>query len=470
MGERLGVLSLSAALKKKNHQIRLIIAKRYGIKKIRRLMKDYSPNIVGYSAMTGEHLDLIPLNLALKKEFKFISVFGGPHATFFPQLINEEGIDAVCIGESELALPEFCRRIEHKEDYWRTPNFIVKHQGDIVYNRLFPLINNLDELPFPDRDLMHEADPNLLNLEYRYFSSTRGCPYHCSYCFNSKYNEMYHGLGMVLRHRSPINLINEFCEVRKHHTLKFIIIVDDTFLLKPKGWLEQFSKLYKEQVTIPFVCNIRPNVVTEEDIGLLKKAGLYLVWMGVECGDEKVSHAVLNRNITNKEILRAAQIVRKAGVKLVTQNLCGMPVPNSIEADLKTLHLNYAINPTFAWSSILYPYPGTPVEAYVKNHNYLKTDARFLETNKHASMLAFDSPVTKRKIENLHKLFGLLVRYEWLRPLRRSLCYLPLAGLYTILFYLWYGYQFHFKFYPMRSPWKRIWPYVHLFFDLIRKL
>ena len=119
---RMGVMSLSAVLKKNGHQVYLLTIRQNSLKKIYKFMANFLPDIVGYSAMTGEHLELISLNSILKKDFRFISVFGGPHATFYPQLIYEMGIDSVCIGEGNLALPEFCRRIEYKENYWSTEN------------------------------------------------------------------------------------------------------------------------------------------------------------------------------------------------------------------------------------------------------------------------------------------------------------------------------------------------------------
>ena len=177
-------------------------------------MHSYSPQIVGYSALTGEHIKLLEINKLLKKDFNFKAVFGGPHPTFFPEFINEESIDAICIGEGDISFPEFCRRIENNENYWETPNFVVNNNGNIFRNSLMPLVENLDSLPFPDRDLMYEADSDLLSEGKKLFFASRGCPYKCSYCFNNKYNEMYSGKGSIIRLHSPEYLIEEICKVK----------------------------------------------------------------------------------------------------------------------------------------------------------------------------------------------------------------------------------------------------------------
>lgn len=468
MNERLGVMCLSSALKAHGHDVRFVLADSVGIKGLKKLMSDYIPDIVGYSAMTGEHVKLLEVNRVLKESYKFLTVFGGPHATFFPELINEEGCDAACIGEGETVFAEFCRRLDNNEAYWQTPNFIVKYNGGIIRNPVAPLIENLDELLFPDRDLMYEADPSLRNEVHKRFFSTRGCPYKCTYCFNNKYNEKYKGKGSVLRHRSPENMIAEICSVRDNHSMGLVLIDDDTFNLKPEGWIETFCRLYKKEVKLPLSCNFRANLVVEEEVAMLKDAGLDSVWMAIECGNEDVANRVLNRNLSNEQLLTACKIIKKHGIKLITQNMVGMPVKNSYRTDLETLDLNFKVNPTFAWSSILYPYPGTPVAEDAQKNGFIDEEIPFFETNKCASVLNF-SKDEKKQIEHLHKLFGLIVSFPFLRKFCRLLCNLPLTGLYKALFYLWYGYNMKVKIYPFVSLRKELAGYIHFWWRFIRR-
>jgi len=468
MHERLGVMYLSSVLKSHGHDVRLVMVNRIGVKGLSEFMDAYSPAVVGYSAMTGEHMELLRINNMLKRRYKFLAVFGGPHATFFPELVKEEGCDAVCVGEGEAVFAEFCNRFDSGGAYWQTPNFIVKYDGGIVYNPVSPLIENLDELPFPDRGLMYESDPSLINETHKIFFSTRGCPYKCTYCFNRKYNDIYKGKGPVLRFRSPENLIDEICSVRDRYPLGVVWIDDDTFILKPAGWFDRFCSLYRERVKLPLSCNVRADLVTDALIAMLKYAGLDSVWMGVECGNEDVSNRVLERKLKNEQLLDAARIIKKYGVKLITQNLIGLPVAESYKIDLQTLDLNIKIRPTFAWSSIMYPYPDTPIELYAREHGFLEGSSSSLETNKRSSLFNF-SKAQKRQIEHLHKLFGLIVRFPFLRRFCNLLCRLPLTGLYSGLFYFWYGYNFKIKIYPFLSLRKELGNYIGLWWRLVRK-
>ena len=222
-----------------------------GIKFNEALIKalSFQPDVVGYSVMTGEHYDILEFNKILKEKMKFISVMGGPHPTFNKTVIEEEGIDAICTGEGDIAFDEFINNIENKKEYWLTKSFYVKHNGEIFKNGLGPLVDDLDDLPYPDRDLLYDADPSLAEVGLKSFIAGRGCPYKCSYCFNKQYNDNYKGLGKIIRARSPEKVIREIEGVLNKYPLNMVNMNDDVFMLKPNGWIKEFSKLYKETQT-----------------------------------------------------------------------------------------------------------------------------------------------------------------------------------------------------------------------------
>ena len=112
------------------------------------------------------------------------SVFGGPHPTFFPEMIEKEGVDAVCIGEGEYAMLELMNRLEQGKPADDIQNFWIKSNGTTKKNMVRPLIEDLDELPFLDRELMYEGDKDLKLSRNKGFFAGRGCPYRCTYCFN----------------------------------------------------------------------------------------------------------------------------------------------------------------------------------------------------------------------------------------------------------------------------------------------
>jgi radical SAM superfamily enzyme YgiQ (UPF0313 family) len=143
----------------------------------------FCPDIIGYSVMTSELEIVLTINSALKSnsKWKFLSVFGGPHPTFAPdEMIKRSGVDAICVGEGDLAFPEFCSQVELGKDFWNTSNFLVNHEGETFKNPIGPLVENLDDLLFPDREMMYEADPGLRENGRKMFFGSRGCPYLCT--------------------------------------------------------------------------------------------------------------------------------------------------------------------------------------------------------------------------------------------------------------------------------------------------
>ena len=476
--ERIAMMQLSACLKEAGHEVQAAIMNSVtplpGLKtvmgdvgkpglmgetQIEELIRDWKPDIVAYTAMTGEHYSLLDFNRKMRKKYDFYAMMGGPHAMFNTQVLDDEGLDAVCTGEGDVSFPEFVTRMQKGEEYWLTETFFVKHDGRMFTNQLRELVGDLNDLPFPDRQIVYDADPNIAAVGQKSFHTSRGCPYRCSYCFNKKYNDNYKGLGQIIRCRSPENVVKEIEWVKERYNLSMISFVDDIFFLKPNGWLEEFAKLYKERIGLPFNGNVRANVLKEKDVALLADAGLSYVWMGVECGNDEAANKVFLRDgsSTSDVILKASALFRKYGVKIIALNIMGLPVENPFEIDMETLDLNLKIKPALASVGLLYPYPGTPVAAYAIEQGYFKADKPFYyESNKNHSMLTFKSKKEKMMCENLQKLAGVTVEFPFLRKFIRPLCKLPLTKLYHFIFYMHQSYCHKVRLSPIKNKRKEL--------------
>ena len=119
---------------------------------------------------------------------------------------------------------------------------------------------------------------------------------------------------------------------------------------------------------------MRPETVNEKTGFLLKKMNCTHVCMGIECGNNEVARKVLKRNTTNERIIESVKTLKKNNVKVMTQNLIGLPVPNPIEVDYDTLDFNIKLKPYYAWSSILYPYPGTEIGSLATQIGFFDND------------------------------------------------------------------------------------------------
>ncbi|MBU89932.1 hypothetical protein CMO94_00190 [Candidatus Woesearchaeota archaeon] len=438
--ERIGLMTLSSILKKAGHETDVVMTEKEDIYK---RMDEYNPDFLCYTITTGEHQYFLDLNRELKKKYKFLSLFGGIHATFVPETIEEEGVDCICRGEGDDAILEYVNAIRDGKPYDNIKNLWVKRpDGSIAKNEMRDLISDLDRIPFPDREILTKRDPTLRNIKTRVFFMGRGCPYKCTYCFNTGYNKLSEGKGNIVRMRSVDNVIKEIKEVYEKEKIECAHFYDDTFTLAGKPWLREFAKRMKEEIGIPFVCNVRPNTIDEEMVQILKSGGCYTAWMGVETADDEVRNGLLKRELSKEDMLNACRLFRKYKIKTVPQIMLGLPTKDTFKKDLETLRFCIKLKPTFVCSSIFYPYPSTELYDYSIKNGYFDPNNFTLESNKISSPLNFDEK-TKKKIVNLHKLFGVTVAFPFLYPLTKVLIKLPFYKLYSLIFFGWYGFMYH---------------------------
>ena len=398
--EPLGAMYLSSALKKAGHNVDGLFTERE--ENILQSFLEIKPDIVLFSCITGEQNKCVSLNKILKKHSDFISIFGGPHVTFYPQIINEDDIDIVGIGECEEALVELVNKIAHNEDITRIDNFHIKKSGRIFKNKIRRLVLDLDKIRFPDRDLFKKYKSD---AEFSIMAS-RGCFYNCTYCYNKPIKKIYAGKGKFVRFRSIDNIIKECKEIMENRRVEIFHFHDSIFMYHKKR-LREFVKKYTKNINIPFFCSLRANCVDMEFASMLKDAGCAKAYIGVETGNDDVRKYLLKRNITKKQIMDAVQFLKNNGIKIFTHNIVGLP-RTTIDNDFETLEFNFKLSPDFAHCTIFTPYPGTDLsEIAIK-------DGVGCDIEKIYSTFHYKTPLNiqhKEEVNILHKLFALTVVY-----------------------------------------------------------
>jgi anaerobic magnesium-protoporphyrin IX monomethyl ester cyclase len=443
-----GILSLSAALRAAGHETGLALVERKGF--LARV-QDFKPDVLAYSLTTGFHRYYLEINHKLRAELarndrRVLSLFGGPHATFFPEMIETDGVDMICRGEGEDAIVDLADTLRHGGDYSRIHNLWVKSGDSIIKNDVRPLIADLDRIPFPDRDLLYGQDCFMRDSPMKIFFPNRGCPYICTYCFNHKYNELYRGKGEVVRYRSVDNVIAEIKDVRSKYPLKFIFFLSDNFILS-RDWVSEFAERYPKEIGLPFTCNIRANLLNEKVASDLKKAGCLSVIFGVESGNERVRNDILKRQMPDEVILHAGSLLRARGIRMYTQNILALPGESFPQA-LSTLALNQRLRPSYAWASIFTPYPSNELTEYAVKYGFFDGNTDQVNYSFHAhSVMRFASRRERRMFTNLHRLFGIMVEWPALGRRAQALCALPLTPVYSLLYKLWYGYTNRYRIY-----------------------
>jgi anaerobic magnesium-protoporphyrin IX monomethyl ester cyclase len=441
-----GILRVSAALKEAGYETEMVVATEEDPVEAALRIK---PDVLAYSVYTGTQRYYLDVNSRIRSQLDVFSILGGPHPTFFPEIIEEEGVDAICIGEGEYATVDLMAALEKGNPIENIPNWWVKSDGRIHRNPLRPLVTDLDELPFPDRDLLYRAHPLSRQRKLKPFITGRGCPYNCSFCFNEAYSQLYGGKGRRTRRRSVGNVIRELKEVRDKYPLYFVMFLDDTFIINKK-WLEELAARYQEEIGLPFWCQVRPNLVTEERAAMFKDMGCVSVSFGLETANDQLRYEVLNRHISKEQILKACRVLRDYGIKYSTNNMLGLPT-GGLETDVETLDLNIKCQADYVNVFLYQPYPKTKLgEMALREGLMTGTFDDLSGSVTDDTVIKFSSDLEKRQIENLQKLLSVTAEFPFLRSLVLRLIKLPPNGFFWLVYKGWKGYAISRRIYPVK--------------------
>ena len=456
-----GIMSMAAVLRQAGHEVALTVAEREDPVEFARRFR---PHITGYSVLTGSQRYYFDLNLNIKAALddQVLSVFGGPHPTFFPEMIEEPGVDGICIGEGEGAILDLADSLaqngngpgSHLPAVTDIPNWWFKTNTTIVRNEPRPLNHDLSSLPRPDRALVYDKHPPLSNSPIKHFMAGRGCPFNCSYCFNHAYYQIYEGEPRGLQ-RSVDHVIEEVSWVRDRYPLEHVVFVDDMFVLN-RAWLEEFAEKWPQQVGLSFFCNVRANVIARrpELVPILKRAGCSTASMGVETANDRLRNELLRRRMSREDMIETGRLFEEAGIHLTTTNMLGLP-SGGLEDDLETMRLNAQVGSSYAHAFLFQPYPGTDLGRFTMEQGYMDCGFEDISTSAwERSILVFSSEEEKRQVEHLQRLFALGVEWPWLEPVIRRLIRLPHNRLVDSLFWwahkLFKGYAIYNRIHPTK--------------------
>jgi len=413
----LGIAYLSAMLKENGYHAKLLLTSELNNTVI-------DTPIVAYSVTTGKHRHYVEINRQIKERYpNIISIFGGPHCTFFPDFAKEYGVDFIFRGEGFEAIVQFLDRyVKDKgmntETIYKTPNvaYFSYDDGNLRINHLLPAMK-VAELPFPDRKLIYQFKRNQKN-PIRNVMASFGCPMQCTYCYNKQFKK----LGYIVRIRPVENVIEECERLVKEYPTQLIYFQDDIFPVYGEDWLQSFCEEYGKRVKTPFHIQMRIEMLNSDCIQHLKSAGLHGVTFAVETADEDARLNLLGRSFRpcrGDAILDGAKLLKQHGVKFRIENMLGIP-GETFQSALRTLDLNIKCHPSVGWASLFAPYPGTDLGDYCQQQNLIDGDfdADFFT---HATLKLKD----KKQIERLQKLFGLICAIPQLRPLVPLLTSLP---------------------------------------------
>jgi len=428
----IGLCIISAVARQEGHEVYLSETNREDpLERVAKL----KPDIVAYSSSTGEAKHYLRVNRAIKERFPdTFTLMGGPHPTFYSsELLQENTLDAICVGEGEGAFADLLRSLSSGGTASGIPNILTKTDAPLPVRNLE---EDLDSLPFPDYRLFYDTTP-MGKAPLKPFMASRGCPYACTYCFNTAWRKLYSGCGKVIRRHSVDYVIEDIRRVKDKWPVSCSKFEDDVFSFRADDWLEEFSLKYRQHVGLPFFILTRCDLLSEDMVKLLKFAGCQSISMSIEAGNLRIREEILKRRMSNEQIIAAHRLCEKYGIYTFTNCILGLPGA-TIANDIESLDLCLESRVTWAEFPIFFPYPKTELGDYTIHAGMYAPDYDRMH-----SSCQFSSPLNsftekEKKVQrNLALLASVAVVFPRLRSLIvKYLIHWPPNRLFILLYWI----------------------------------
>ncbi len=374
-----GLLSLASYIEARGYDVTLANLSKYGYRKGAAYIAGEKPDILGVSLFTFNRIESFKLIREVRRKLPDIKIVtGGPHVSALAEetLLRVRAVDWVIKGEGERAFHRLLKRLEEK----KSPERIIEGER----------LRNLDEIPSATHfsGKLKGVD---IHEQYKYIITSRGCPHSCSYCSSPGF------WGRKTEFRSARNIFDEIEHLYRNYGIIYFSIRDDNFTLNKKRIIELSRLLREKGIYIMWNCQSRVDTIDLEMLVEMKRAGLEHIQYGVESGSEKILNKY-DKSIRIEEIVRAADLTRRAGVYLSVYLMCGMTGETDTDTG-KTVELIKRIKPADGIVSPVAYYPGTYLYEEDKNNRKISDDTWF-ENRENGIYIRNDSFVS-RSIERI---------------------------------------------------------------------
>lgn len=386
------------------------------------------PLAVGFYGPSSGFPTVERLSRLIRQAFPgLFQVYGGPQATLEPALLaTTPSLDAVCVGYGEQPVLELLTRLRAGLDANGVSGlWVARHDAgevEIQENPPWSWAGHEDEILGFDHSLFLRELERLPDFDRAGFGLdvmiTRGCVYDCAFCSNQALRRIYG--GHIFR-PSPAAAIEVLEQALAATGLRYVTFHDE-ILTANKAWFHEFMDRYRDEIAVPFCCNLRAGSFDEDNVCALRSAGAERVFLGLESGNDFVRNEVMKKGVSRAELERSAELLHRHGIPVVTQNMIGLP-HESPASFLDTVRLNARLRADLSILSVFHPYPGTELEQLCRR------EGLFSERPHGDARERDDTPLElpafpRRTMRYYRKHFEHYIRYErvrerrpWLPPL-----------------------------------------------------
>lgn len=378
------------------------------------MVEDFRPHVIALTATDDTYFLGLDL-LRTVTDQGVHKIAGGVYPTFAPEeVIAQDCIDSICVGEGEGALVDLCKALMRGEDITGIENLWVKTKEGMVKNPMRPLVD-LDTLPIEDFSVFEEVRffRPMQGKIYRMapVNFDRGCPFLCSFCAAPQQARMYRelGEGRYFRVKSIERVMRELHHFVDTYKADYIYFNSETFLARKDGFFQEFAKRYQEEIALPFWCQTRIETITDEAISALEAMNCDRISVGIEQGNEAFRTKFLKKTFTNEQVLEAFEVLARHSIPVTVNNIIGFP-DETRELAMDTIRLNRRIKADSINAFYFVPYSGTPLRDYCIEQGYIEPSDRSNSLMLNSILTMPEPKLSKEAIAGLVRTFPLYIK------------------------------------------------------------
>ncbi len=315
-------------------------------------LQRFGPDYVGYTLTTYLFFQSMDWIKAIKAHIDVPVIVGGVHLSIYPrETLGYEEVDYAVTGEAERALPELLAALTSGADLSRVRGVAYKRpDGRVVVTPNAPDVD-VDDAPFPARNLIDNSIYYSFISQYRNFScfiTSRGCPYKCIFCEQG---------SKPFRARSPKNVVDELEICVKEFGIRELDFFDSSFTIRKQRVIDICDEINRRKLDIVWAARTRVDCITDDVLKAMRGAGCNRIYYGIESGNREILQTL--KKSTSLEMYReVVSATKRHGINTFGYFMVGNPYET--EATIRqTIRLALELDLDYAQFSKVTPMPAT---------------------------------------------------------------------------------------------------------------
>ncbi len=400
----LGLGYVASYLKKKFDDIEVKILdclkEGYNFNDFKNYIVKEKPDVVGTTAFTMEiDAALKCSKIAKDVDKNIMTIIGGPHASNAPEdILKNDNVDFIIRSEAEMPFYKLIKELKGEKNFKDVPNLGYKKDDEIILNEI-EFLEDLDELPYPDYELMRFHEYPKMYFMKKHPSApivtSRGCPFQCTFCSAGKLS------GKKFRFRSAENIMEEIKWLKSKYNIKEFQIWDDNFTVKRDRAIKFCNMLIEENMNLEWWCpnGLRIETLDEELLKKMKQSGCYAMAVGIESGSEKIQKD-MKKFLDLDKAREIINLAKKIGIR--TQGFFILGYPTETKEDvLKTIKFAKELPLDRASFSLFQPLVGSEIYENLKKEGRL--DKINLSNCEYSKTSVLPKGITAKELKNLQR-------------------------------------------------------------------